>query len=194
MDRTINNTIHYFRILSSKSTFRASLYCIINSTTVNTSLELSYFRIAITVRTTLRHCLTLRREGAIRRGLVFTHLRVSFFPRVLEQFQTSVYSCRIFNCIVTGSTDDSKANTDQGPDVDEEQSKPNEADDAEEGNLEDEGGDDEEGTGQQEQQGTQDTEETGELDLPDDLQLDEEGDEGNNGTLYQLRFCCVVVF
>ena len=104
-----------------------------------------------------------------------------------------MYSYRIFNCIVTGSTDDSKANTDQGPDVDEEQDKPNEADDAEEGNLEDEGGDDEEGTGQQEQQGTQDTEDTGELDLPDDLQLDEEGDEENNGTLYQFRFCCVVV-
>lgn len=117
----------------------------------------------------------------------------SILPPSAWTIPNVVYSYNIFNCIVTGSTDDSKANTDQGPDVDEEQSKPNEADDAEEGNLEDEEGDDEEGTGQQEQQGTQDNEDTGELDLPDDLQLDEEGDEGNNGTLYQFRFCCVVV-
>jgi len=41
---------------------------------------------------------------------------------------------------------------------------------------------DEEGTGQQEQQEMQDMEEeSANLDLPDDLQLDEEGNERNDG-------------
>ena len=89
---------------------------------------------------------------------------------------------KTYCCTVTGSTGESKENSKDDPDGDDEQSRPNEADDNEEGNLEDEGEDGDDETGQQEQ-GTQDIEETANLDLPGDLQLDEGGNEGGDGEL-----------
>lgn len=91
----------------------------------------------------------------------------------------------------TGSTDESKEKTDQQPGVDEEQNdeKLNQANEDEEGNLSDEGEEEQEGTGQQGQQEPPATEEEPvNLDLPDDLQLDEEGNEGMEG---ELRHCCL---
>ena len=78
----------------------------------------------------------------------------------------------------TGAAEESKDKTDQSrdPEVEEEQTQPNEADDNEEGNLDDEGA-----TGEQEQQQSQDPEEVEDLDLPDDLQLDGDGREDNDG-------------
>ena len=85
----------------------------------------------------------------------------------------------------TGSTDESKERADQDPNTKDEQDNEtfnNGAQDDEEGNMSDEAERDEEGTGQQEQQEMQDMEEeSANLDLPDDLQLDEEGNEPNDG-------------
>ena len=49
--------------------------------------------------------------------------------------------------------------------------------------MSDGGEDDQEGTGQQGQEGPPDTDEPANLDLPDDLQLDEEVNEGSEGRL-----------
>ena len=55
--------------------------------------------------------------------------------------------------------------------------------------MSDEGEEEQEGTGQQEQQEPPATEEEPvNLDLPDDLQLDEEGNEGMEG---ELHHCCL---
>ncbi|XP_074625737.1 midasin-like [Acropora palmata] len=77
-----------------------------------------------------------------------------------------------------GAAEESKDKTDQSqdPEVEEEQTQPNEADYNEEGNLDDEGA-----TGEQEQQQSQNPEEVEDLDLPDDLQLDGDGKEDNDG-------------
>ena len=86
----------------------------------------------------------------------------------------------------TGSAEESKEKADQQPGVDEDQNddKLNQADEDEEGNLSDEGEEDHEGTAQQGQDGLPDTDEPANLDLPEDLQLDEEGIEGLEGRLY----------
>lgn len=84
----------------------------------------------------------------------------------------------------TGSIDESKEKAEQEPKTKDEQDNEtfNDAQDDEEGNMSDEAERDEEGTGQQEQQEMQDMEEeSANLDLPDDLQLDEEGNERNDG-------------
>ena len=61
--------------------------------------------------------------------------------------------------------------------------------------MSDEGEDDQEGTGQQGQEGPPDTDELANLDLPDDLQLDEEVNEGSEGRLsfflIALTFGCI---
>lgn len=84
-----------------------------------------------------------------------------------------------------GSTEESKEKADQQPGADEDQNdeKLNQADEDEEGNLSDEGEEDQEGTRQQGQEGPPDTDEPANLDLPDDLQLDEEENEGREGRL-----------
>ena len=89
-------------------------------------------------------------------------------------------------CIIswTGSTDESKEKADQEPNTKDEQDNEtfNNAQDDEEGNMSDEAERDEEGKGQQEQQAMQDMEEeSANLDLPDDLQLDEEGNDRSDG-------------
>ena len=84
----------------------------------------------------------------------------------------------------TGSTDESKEKADQEPNTKDEQDNEtfNKTQDDEEGNMSDEAERDEEGKGQQEQQEMQDMEEeSANLDLPDDLQLDEEGNERSDG-------------
>lgn len=97
----------------------------------------------------------------------------------------------------TGSAEESKEKADQQPGDDEDQNeeKLNQADEDEEGNLSDEGEDDQGGTRQQGQEGPPDTDEPANLDLPDDLQLDEEGNEGSEGRLsfflIALRFDCI---
>ena len=98
--------------------------------------------------------------------------------------------------VITGSAEESKEKSDQQPGVDEDENdeKLNQADENEEGNLSD-GDDDQEGTGQQGQEGPPDTDEPAKLDLPDDLQLDEEGNEGSEGRLsyllISLMFDCI---
>ena len=61
--------------------------------------------------------------------------------------------------------------------------------------MSDEGEDDQEGTGQQGQEGPPDTDELANLDLPDELQLDEEVNEGSEGRLsfflIALTFDCI---
>lgn len=85
--------------------------------------------------------------------------------------------------IKTGSAEESKEKSDQQPGADEDQNdeKLHQADEDQEGNLSDEGEDDREDTGQQGQEGFPETDEPANLDLPDDLQLDEEGNEGSEG-------------
>ena len=90
--------------------------------------------------------------------------------------ERSYFLKRIVNINVTGSAENSKEKPDESSEVDEEQTRPNQADDNEEGNLEAE-----EGTGQPEPLESQDPEEIADLDLPDDLQLDDEGNEDNDG-------------
>jgi len=89
-------------------------------------------------------------------------------------------ACYVY--IKTGSAEESKEKSDQQPGADEDQNdeKLNQADEDQEGNLSD-GEDDQEDTGQQEQEGFPETDEPANLDLPDDLQLDEEGNEGSEG-------------
>ncbi|PFX16223.1 Midasin [Stylophora pistillata] len=80
-----------------------------------------------------------------------------------------------------GSADESKEKTEGQRDADEELSEENinEAMQGDEGNLSDEGEDEQEGTGQQgKEEEPVDAEESTSLDLPDDLQLDDEGNEG----------------
>ena len=58
----------------------------------------------------------------------------------------------------------------------------------EEGNLSDEGEDEQEGTGQQgKEEEPVDAEESSKLELPDDLQLDDEGNEGEGGESFMLH-------
>ena len=58
----------------------------------------------------------------------------------------------------------------------------------EEGNLNDEGEDEQEGTGQQgKEEEPVDAEESSKLELPDDLQLDDEGNEGEGGESFTLQ-------
>lgn len=82
----------------------------------------------------------------------------------------------------TGSTDESKEKADQEPNTKDEQDNETFNNAQDEGNMSDEAERDGEGKGQQEQQAMQDMEEeSANLDLPDDLQLDEEGNERSDG-------------
>lgn len=61
--------------------------------------------------------------------------------------------------------------------------------------MSDKGEDDQDGTGQQGEEGPPDTDEPANLDLPDDLQLDEDGNEGGESRLshflISLTFDCI---
>ena len=61
--------------------------------------------------------------------------------------------------------------------------------------MSNEGEDDQEGTGQQGQEEPPDTDESANLDLPDDLQLEEVGNDGSEGRLsfflIALTFDCI---
>lgn len=105
-------------------------------------------------------------------------------------FSLYYYSLQFNFYLKTGSTEESKEKADQQPGVDESEKdeKLNQAHEDEEGNLSDEGEEEQEGTGQQGQEGLPDTDEPANLDLPEDLQLDEEGNEETEG-----RLCYVLI-